>query len=284
MKSLPFRPQQEIEELRAYLGDSYDPTLAPRFLDLVDEELEQVGDEARLYRTSQAYLYNLTLFAISGTKLPYMRALTSLVPPPARLLDYGCGIGSDGLMLLEAGYEVHFADFRNPSVEYLRWRLRRRGLEAPIYDVERDHLPRGLDAAYAFDVVEHLDDPLATLTALESAASLVCVNLLESEPGDSKLHHELPIATIKRHAVMAGLRRYRLLHRGVAHLLIYRGGPPSPRPPVASLLRLLAGSSLSPFLRRLGLDRPRRGEAAAIAAVSQRLASEAGLRPTLGPR
>lgn len=282
MPRVPFSPDRELEELRSYLGDEYDPSLAPRFLDLVDEELERVGDEAELYRTSRAYLYNLTLFAISGTKLPYLRTLRSLVPPPARLLDYGCGIGSDGMALIEAGYEVAFADFDNPSVEYLRWRLRQRGLEASIYDIERDEIPTGFDAAYAFDVIEHVTEPVAFLRRLESVADLVCVNLLESSPEETVLHHELPIEGLLERAARAGIRRYRRMHHGASHLVLYKGDKPGTRARPGSRLRLWAGHLISPLSGLLGRDRPGRQESAAIATVRALLAQEAGLKPAAG--
>ena len=118
------------------------------------DEFRGYDDEGRFYRESRAYLYNLTAFAMTGTKLPYLELLTRLVPPGSRVLDYGCGIGSDGLLLLAAGYEVEFADFDNPSTEYLRWRLQRRGLSAPVHDID-GVVPGGFDLAYAFDVIEH---------------------------------------------------------------------------------------------------------------------------------
>src|SRR5437868_10963813 len=114
MARLAMDPQRELAELKEYLGDSYDHTRLERYEQAVDEELASVGDEQALYRTSQMYLYNLTAFAMTGTKEPYLRDLTDLVPPGARILDYGCGIGSDGLRLLDAGYQVGFADFANP--------------------------------------------------------------------------------------------------------------------------------------------------------------------------
>ena len=131
MPTLPeLDPERELAELKAYLGDAYDHTRLERWQETVNEELEQIGDEQQLYRSSQAYLYNLTAFAMSATKDPYLEMLCAHLPAGARVLDYGCGIGSDGLRLIEAGYEVAFADFANPSVEYLRWRLARRGHEA----------------------------------------------------------------------------------------------------------------------------------------------------------
>ena len=204
----------------------------------VDEELAEVGDEATLYRTSQMYLYNLTVFAMSRTKEPYLADLADLVAPGARVLDYGCGIGSDGLALLEAGYEVGFADFANPSTEYLRWRLRKRGLDAPIYDLDSDPPPAGWDAAYSFDVIEHVEDPFAFLENLERLAGLIVVNFLEPAPDEPEVHrHELPIPELLDYAAHRRLRRYRRYH-GRSHLVLYESGPGSR---VAGLVRLALG-------------------------------------------
>jgi SAM-dependent methyltransferase len=215
------QPERERDELRAYLGAEYDEGRLQRWQEVLEEEWEEIGDEATLYRTSNAYLYNLTAFAMTGTKIPYLRALTRRVPPGASLLDYGCGIGSDGLLLLEAGYEVAFADFDNPSTRYLRWRLDQRGLRAPVYDLDRDAVPGGFDAAYAFDVVEHVDDPVRLLTEMESRARLIAVNLLEEDPADTSLHRELPIRELIGRAARLRLIAYSRHHGGRSHLLLY---------------------------------------------------------------
>lgn len=217
-------PDRERAELQAYLGDDYDQRRLESYDEQLEEELREIGDEAALYRESQGYLYNLTAFAMTGTKLPYLEELRRAVPPGSRLLDYGCGIGSDGLMLLEAGYDVSFADFDNPSTRYLRWRLERRGLGAPIYDLDREQPPAGFDLAYSFDVIEHVDDPFAFLENLEQAADRVLVNFLEPEPGETELHHELPVKRLLAHAASRRLLRYRLLH-GRSHLVLYGAGP-----------------------------------------------------------
>ena len=217
-----FDPAREEEELRAYLGDAFDRARLEQYERQLDREFETCRDEATFYRTSTGYLYNLTAFAMTGTKLPYVRELAAHVRPGSRVLDYGCGIGSDGLMLLEAGYRVEFADFDNPSVEYLRWRLRRRGLDAPIHDLD-DVVPGSFDAAYAFDVIEHVPDPRGFLAELDARARLVVVNVLEPEPGETALHHELPVRELIAHAENSGLVSYRILHRR-SHLLCYRPG------------------------------------------------------------
>jgi len=230
---------REERELREYLDDEFDLSRLHQYQRTLDEELAGCGDEARFYRTSRGYLYNLTAFAMTETKLPYLEELIRLVAPGSRLLDYGCGIGSDGLLLLEAGYRVEFADFSNPSTDYLRWRLRCRGLEAPIHDLDGE-VPGGFDAAFAFDVIEHVDDPFAFLAEMERRARIVEVNLLEAQEGDQETHRELPIGAILRRAAGLRLLRYRVVH-GRSHLVAYeveRGGA-SAR--LAGRARLLAG-------------------------------------------
>src|SRR3954447_25175180 len=222
MARIAIDPERELAELKEYLGDSYDHARLQRYEEAVDEELAQVGDEPTLYRTSQMYLYNLTAFAMSRTKEPYLADLADVVAPGARVLDYGCGIGSDGLLLLEAGYDVGFADFTNPSTEYLRWRLRKRGFDAPIFDLDSSPPEPGWDAAYSFDVIEHVDGPFAFLANLERLANLVVVNFLAPLPDEPDVHHELPIRELLDHAAHRRLRRYRVYHDR-SHLVLYEG-------------------------------------------------------------
>ena len=215
---------RELAELQEYLGDAYDDARIKLYEEQLDAEYEQIGDEQRMYRESQGYLYNLTAFAMTGTKLPYHAMLARHVPRGARLLDYGCGIGSDGLAFLEAGYDVAFADFDNPSTRYLRWRLERRGLQAPIYDLDAGPPPGGFDATYAFDVIEHVEDPFAFLARMEEQAGLVLVNFLEPEEGETELHRELPVDALVAHAAARDLRDYRIEH-GRSHVVLYGPEP-----------------------------------------------------------
>lgn len=249
--------ERDLEELRAYLGPDYDHARLVDHEGEVEREAARVGDEATLYRTSEAYLYDLTAFAMSATKSPYLRDLRRLAGPGTSILDYGCGIGSDGLRLLEdgAGRRVAFADFDNPSTRYLRWRLARRGLDAPVYDLDAEEVPGGFDAAFAFDVIEHVEDPFAFLAELERRAGLVVVNLLEPEPPDlapdphAQLHRPLPIAALIEHAERSGLALHRLYH-GRSHLIAYR----SPRSPSGRPGRA-RGSRPGPYGRRLAARR-----------------------------
>ncbi len=212
-------PDREEAELREYLGEDFDLELLRRSQDGLDREFEACGDEDRFYRSSRGYLYNLTAFAMTGTKEPYLRELMGRLAPGSRLLDFGCGIGSDGLALLEAGYRVEFADFANPSTEYLRWRLRRRGLDADIHDLD-DVVPGGFDAVYAFDVIEHVPNPFAFLEEMEGRGRLVLVNFLEPDADHQPLHRALPVRRLVDRAARRGLASY-AVHHDSSHLVLY---------------------------------------------------------------
>ncbi|HEX8105079.1 MAG TPA: methyltransferase domain-containing protein [Solirubrobacteraceae bacterium] len=232
-------PADEREELEAYLGAAFDERALHGHEHGVAAELARLGDEQLLYRRSEAYLYDLTAFSLSGTKAPYLDLLRAAVAPGARVLDYGCGIGSDGLALLEAGYDVEFADFDNPSTRYLRWRLERRGRAAAVHDVDAGPVPGGFDLVFALDVIEHVEDPFAFLARLEGLGSLVLVNFLGPRAGDPAPHRRLPIAALVRHAAARGLRRYAVFH-GRSHLVLYAPGERTPLRSAAALARGLA--------------------------------------------
>src|SRR3712207_8254075 len=65
----------------------YTTLFRSRWQEQLEEEALRVGDEHELYRTSEAYLYNLTAFAMTDTKAPYLDVLRSVVAPGSRVLD-----------------------------------------------------------------------------------------------------------------------------------------------------------------------------------------------------
>src|SRR5207249_1295497 len=107
--------------------------------------------------------------------------LRRLVPAPARVLEYGCGIGAAGLRLLDDGYQVHVANGSGPNTRYLRWRLARRGLDAPISDPQRDPLPQ-VDVAICGDVMESTVERQGLLRSLESLGDLVIATFIHHDP------------------------------------------------------------------------------------------------------
>jgi SAM-dependent methyltransferase len=197
------------EELRAFLGDRYtaeagsclirDWESSPR------ETPEAVED---FYRSTAGYLYNLTRWHASN-RFPYAEVIGDFASRHGfkRLLDFGCGIGTDGLKLLERGFDVTFCDFRNPSTEYLKWRLEKRGSQAPILYAGEDQLP-ATDLTFAIDVIEHVVDPAGTLKELAGRTRALVPHFpITTQKHKHPMHFHLRKRQLRRVMREEGFRR-----------------------------------------------------------------------------
>lgn len=167
----------EWKELAEYLGSAFHPEYCVDTSWRLAEEFRQYDNEAEFYEHSQMYLYDLANFATSKLKETFRGLVRVVAPRGALLLDYGCGTGSDGIRFIEQGYQVSFADLTSPSTDYLLWRLSRRNYVARFFDVQKDLIPPH-DVAYAFDVLEHVNDPVAILNKLTTIAQVIVVNFV----------------------------------------------------------------------------------------------------------
>jgi SAM-dependent methyltransferase len=92
--------------------------------------------------------------------------------PVRRLLEPACGTGRLMVELAARGYQMSGLDLSQPSLDYLRRRLARRGLRASVLhaDMADFHLSKPVDAAYStFDGFRHL------LTEQAARRHLECV-------------------------------------------------------------------------------------------------------------
>ncbi len=92
--------------------------------------------------------------------------------PVRRLLEPACGTGRLVTELAARGYELTGFDINRPSLGYLRRRLRRRGLQADVFEANMANfrLPRPTDLAFCtFDTFRHL------LTEADARQHLQCV-------------------------------------------------------------------------------------------------------------
>jgi SAM-dependent methyltransferase len=89
---------------------------------------------------------------------------------PPRVLDYGAGVGSSGIVFAEAGFDVTLADVADPLLAFARWRFERRGLPVALVDLKRGRPPKGVfDAAICLDVLEHIPRPLPVVRRLRDS-------------------------------------------------------------------------------------------------------------------
>lgn len=161
---------EQGEPLREYLDSSR--ALITQWRELAPQTVQE---RERFFRETPYYLSNLVIWQESGHRPPYVaEALPLLRQFQARTIcDFGCGIGSDGLQFLEAGYQVLFCEFENPASRFLRWRLQQRHHQASL--IEPADLPRvgAFDTLWAVDVFDHLPD-LRALVPLLSRCHLLC--------------------------------------------------------------------------------------------------------------
>src|SRR5262249_852529 len=91
------------------------------------------------------------------------------IPPGARLIDLGCGVGTVATYLNENGYRVDYADVHQEALDRARHRARERlggAAEGRLFlrlDLTRQSPPPDSAGVLLLDVLEHLPDDLGVL-------------------------------------------------------------------------------------------------------------------------
>ena len=153
------------KELRKYLGNSFEEYFDSSWAiasDWFADDPKTDDEIADFYKNTHHYLYNLVIWHESGDRDNFSKDVDNLRKRfgVSSAIDYGCGVGNDGLMFLEHGLEVDFVDFKCPSVDFLNWRVKRRKLKAQVVDVETINKLPVSDMFWAIDVLEHMTHPL----------------------------------------------------------------------------------------------------------------------------
>ena len=226
MAALELSPAREQAELEEYLGERFDLRRLQQYELELEREFAACGDEAAFYRSSEAYLYNLTAFAMTRTKLPYLHELIRARRARRRGSSTTAAASAPTASRCSrpaTRSSSPTSPTRAPSTCAGAWP--RRGLAAPIYDLDIE-VPGGFDAAYAFDVIEHVDDPFAFLGEMERRADVVVVNLLEPEPGRARARQSPRAADRRdlRDARSTGACAPTRSHHGRSHLIAYEPG------------------------------------------------------------
>lgn len=162
----------DLAELREFLGDEMlkgaDSSwkLAEEWNRLRPSTQEEV---LHFYENTPWYLYNLLIWHASGQRPRYAASGIALLPELGyrTICDFGCGVGTDGLLFAEQGYEVFFVDVNVHLLKFVDFRLQKRGLHAWVGTPdELLNTAQAWDVVWSMDVIEHLPDPVATLRPL----------------------------------------------------------------------------------------------------------------------
>jgi SAM-dependent methyltransferase len=125
------------------------------------------------YRTTQSWAFDLLWYAYlqdAGLRHPVSVAIAVDLGAPVgrRHLDLGAGAGATGHTFGMLGFDSWMADVSTTLLDFVRHRFERRGLTAPLIDLNTsnvDDLPadatgsrRRWDVVTAIDVLAHVDD------------------------------------------------------------------------------------------------------------------------------
>ncbi|MFC1653295.1 hypothetical protein ACFL1M_00415 [Patescibacteria group bacterium] len=160
-----------LQELEIYLGSSFveyfDSSLAIAndWLNKNPSSKEEVAD---FYKNTNEYLYNLIIWYESGDRDTFSSDMDKISKrfSVSSFVDYGCGVGNDGLLMIEKGFRAEFVDYMCPSVDFLKWRLNNRALKNVIIDVEKARKLPDVEVFWAIDVLEHMVNPLEVVEKL----------------------------------------------------------------------------------------------------------------------
>ncbi len=126
------------------------------------------------YCAAEPYLWELVAWHHSPSRRKYGSLLAYVAehfPPQAgyrRVLDFGCGIGSDALCLAKYGYDVTLMDVEGPAFRFAQYRFAQRRVPAQFVESSWPipRLAQTYDLVVAFDVFEHLPDPMLAVRTL----------------------------------------------------------------------------------------------------------------------
>lgn len=167
-----------FQDLKNYLGDKFELyhdsswALADEWYDKKPNSEIEVSN---FYKTTKEYVYNSLIFFESEDRKDFTPnyELFKKKYGIKTIVDYGCGIGNDGLSMLKAGFDVYFVDFDCPSTDFLKWRLKEKNFDNKkrVFDVESNDFPI-VDMVWTIDALEHMTNPFDIFRAISDKTRL----------------------------------------------------------------------------------------------------------------
>jgi 2-polyprenyl-3-methyl-5-hydroxy-6-metoxy-1,4-benzoquinol methylase len=166
-------------ELSALMGipletvESY-PLAAPESIRIFDGSKEFLSREEMegLYRSYDfmnvnGYIRTLMMTSVERRHSELLQLLRTT--SNARCLDFGSGVGTHAIALLEGGNEVTILDVQGPLMDFALKRIAERGFVVRALLHEDALALDEYDVIICSDVLEHVFDPIADLTRMSDA-------------------------------------------------------------------------------------------------------------------
>jgi len=214
-KAMENNGTQELEE---FFGENFIPyfdsswALANQWY---KQNPETEGAVKNFYKTTPYYIYNSFIFHKSGDRISKIDSLMKIIKKHKvqSVLDYGCGIGLDGLEMISLGLDVHFVDYDSPSIKFLKYKLKKDGAKKlinQVYDVEEIFKnPPKVDLIWSIDVLEHMLDPMKIFEVFTDKTKIFIfyIDSAEQNGGRHPFHFEVDYQEIEKTLKKLGFKK-----------------------------------------------------------------------------
>jgi len=161
------RNSVDLSELEEYLGSEFIWGFDSSW-DLANkwylEKRDTINKINSFYSKNKSYLYNLIIWEASGQRPKYVESISEIINELkiSTICDFGCGVGTDGLKLMNLDKEVIFCDINVECINFLKWRLRKRNIDAEVIPPQ-ELQSYSFDTLWLMDVIEHLPHPIENI-------------------------------------------------------------------------------------------------------------------------
>jgi 2-polyprenyl-3-methyl-5-hydroxy-6-metoxy-1,4-benzoquinol methylase len=141
----------------------------------------------------EKYLTTLAVTSIYNRPKSILNILKTL-PKGSKVLDYGCGVGTHGIVAAQRGCISYNYDISNIFIDFLKWRLNKRGLSA-IACTSLEGIPKNIfNCVVCTDLIEHVVNPIGVLKEIVNHLVVGGVLLLEVSYSINLNKGHLPVA------------------------------------------------------------------------------------------
>lgn len=155
-----------VEEIQEYLG--WDLSLVMEFLSkgtaMLAEEWnnrnpQTPDDIINFYKETENYIFDLAAWHRKPGRIYQTVSAINICKQNRirKVLDFGCGIGQDGILFANSGFDVTLSDLPGRTFDFAKWRVERRGLIIKL--VNSNELKEKYECILCFDVLEHVWEP-----------------------------------------------------------------------------------------------------------------------------
>ena len=118
------------------------------------------AEEITFYKNTEMYIYDLFKWHFTNRRQFDIELVTGLkqMKNVKTVLDFGCGIGQNAIMLAREGFDVTIADLESNTLDFAEYRFKEHKLPHKIWLTDVMDMPpnKKYDAILCFDVLEHL--------------------------------------------------------------------------------------------------------------------------------